>query len=55
MKKFKEFMLEMGAAGMGSAPTNVTGAYVSTDPNTAGSVDADRKRKKRKQNIVITR
>jgi len=52
MKKFKDFILEMGAGAVGGGPTNVTGAAVSTDPATAGSVDADRKRKKIVSNIV---
>lgn len=52
MKKFKDFILEMSAGGMGGGPTNVTGAAVSTDPATAGSVDADKKRKRKLSNVV---
>jgi hypothetical protein len=55
MKKFKDFILEMGAGAVGGGPTNVTGVNVSTDPATAGSVDADRKRRKRKLSNVIAR
>lgn len=42
----------MGVGGMGGGPTNVTGADVSTDPVTAGSVDADKKRKKKLSSMI---
>mgnify|MGYP003333760711 CR=1 FL=1 len=54
MKKFKDFIVEMGAGGAGgggtavsvTGPTNVTGPQSGTDPVSATAVDM-RKRKKK--------
>ena len=46
MKTFKEFILEMGAGGMGGSagPTVTTGVSTSTDPVSATAVNRKRKR-----------